>query len=145
MPDYVSHIILLPQGADWEWYKAIRNYLLHFRVTVTQSADDAGSFHGTSHTITVIDVPDGWPGDIATWLRDNYCRPEDDPGFEERLAVWDHLLMTRWPFLVPRMLWSVYNGADRLRLTQPDLDPAELRTRLVRFIERAERPSGGGK
>ena len=32
MPDYVSHIILLPQGADWEWYKAIRNYLLHFRV-----------------------------------------------------------------------------------------------------------------
>jgi murein DD-endopeptidase MepM/ murein hydrolase activator NlpD len=72
MPDHVSHIILLPQGADWEWYKAIRNYVLHFRVTVTQSADDAGSFHGTSHTITVIDVPDGWPGDIVTWLHDNY-------------------------------------------------------------------------
>ena len=77
-----------------------------------------------------------------TWLRDNYRRRDDDPGFEERLAVWDHLLLTRWPFLVLRMLWSVYNGPDRLRLTQPDLDPAELRTRLVRFIERAERPSG---
>jgi hypothetical protein len=35
-------------------------------------------------------------------------------------------------------LWSAYNGPDRLRLTQPDLDPVELCTRLVRFIERAE-------
>ena len=54
MADYISHIILLPQGAEWEWYEAIRNYMLYFRVTVTQSADDAGSFHGTSHTITVV-------------------------------------------------------------------------------------------
>ena len=72
MPDYISHIILLPQGAGWGWYEAIRNYVLHFRVTVTQSADDAGSFHGTSHTITVIDVPGAWPGDIVDWLRQNY-------------------------------------------------------------------------
>jgi hypothetical protein len=72
MPDYISHIILLPQGAGWEWYEAIRNYMLHFRVTVTQSADDAGSFHGISHTITVIDVPGAWPGNIVDWLRVNY-------------------------------------------------------------------------
>jgi murein DD-endopeptidase MepM/ murein hydrolase activator NlpD len=72
MPDYVSHIILLPQGAEWEWYEAIRSYMLHFRVTVTQSADDAGSFHGISHTITVIDAPGAWPGNIVDWLRENY-------------------------------------------------------------------------
>ena len=65
-------------------------------------------------------------------------RPADDPGFEQRLAVWDRLLATRWPFLILRWLWSVHHGPDRLRLTHPSADPAELRTRLVRFIERAE-------
>ncbi len=77
--------------------------------------------------------------EAQTWLRANYRRPEDDPAFEERLAVWDCLLATRWPFLVLRVLWSVYNGPDRLRLTRPDLDPADLRARLARFVERAER------
>jgi len=72
------------------------------------------------------------------WLRDNYRRPADDPHFDERVAVWDRLLSTRWPFLVLRVLWSVYNGPDRLRLTWPDLDPVELRARLVHLIERAE-------
>lgn len=80
-----------------------------------------------------------------TWLRDNYRRPDDDLGFEERLAVWDHLLVIRWPFLVLRTLWSAYNRPDRLRLTQPELDPAELQARLVRFIERAERLASGGE
>ena len=72
------------------------------------------------------------------WLRDNYRRPADDPDFEARLAAWDRLLATRWPFLILRGLWGVYHGPDRLRLTQPSADPVELRTRLVRFIERAE-------
>ena len=72
------------------------------------------------------------------WLRDNYRRPADDPGFAKRLAVWDRILATRWPFLILRALWSVYNGPDRVRLTRPDADPDELRTRLVGFIERAE-------
>jgi hypothetical protein len=76
------------------------------------------------------------------WLRNNYRRPDNDPSFEERLVVWDHLLAARWPFLVLRTLWSVYNGPDRVRLTQPDLGPAELHARLVCFIERAERSSG---
>jgi thiamine kinase-like enzyme len=76
------------------------------------------------------------------WLRDNYRRPANDPGFAERLAVWDRILATRWPFLILRALWTVYNGPDRARLTRPDADPDELRTRLVGFIERAEHFAG---
>jgi len=72
MPEYVSHIVLLPQGAEWKWYEAVCRYVEKYRVTVTQSADDAGSFHGFSHTITVADAPGAWPGDIVAWLRDNY-------------------------------------------------------------------------
>jgi len=72
------------------------------------------------------------------WLRESYRPPDDDPDFIERLAVWDRILATRWPFLILRVLWSVYNGPDRVRLTRPDADPEEMRTRLVRFIERAE-------
>lgn len=78
------------------------------------------------------------------WLRANYRPPEDDPGFEERLALWDRLLATRWPFLILRWLWSEYNGPDRVRLTRPRADPAELRARLVRFIQRAEHLANGG-
>lgn len=78
MPDYVSHIILLPQGAGWEWYEAVRTYVEKYRVTVTQSADDAGSFHGLSHTITVVDTPGGWPGDIVVWLQQNYPDAQRD-------------------------------------------------------------------
>ena len=72
------------------------------------------------------------------WLRDNYRRPAGDHAFEERLAVWDRLRATRWPFLILRWLWSEHNGPDRVRLTRPTADLAELRARLVRFIERAE-------
>lgn len=76
------------------------------------------------------------------WLRGHYHRPGDDPGFEDRLAAWDCLVVTRWPFLILRWLWSQYHGPDRVRLTQPAADPVELRTRLVSFIERAERLAG---
>jgi len=77
------------------------------------------------------------------WLRDNYRRPDDDPGFEERIVLWDRLLATRWPFLVLRWLWSEHNGPDRVRLTRPAADLAELHARLVRFIERAEHMANG--
>jgi hypothetical protein len=83
--------------------------------------------------------------EAQAWLRENYHRPADDPSFEERLVAWDHLLATRWPFLVLRVLWSVYNDPDRVRLTRPLVDPSELRTRLVHFIERAERFYDGEK
>jgi Ser/Thr protein kinase RdoA (MazF antagonist) len=82
---------------------------------------------------------DGLSGDEHKWLRENYCRPERDPGFEARLAMWDCLLATRWPFVTLRILWSAYNGPDRLRLTRPAVEPGELRARLIRFIERAEK------
>jgi thiamine kinase-like enzyme len=72
-------------------------------------------------------------------MRNNYVRPTDDPSFEERLAAWDRLLLTRWPFLILRALWSAHNGPDRVRLTRPRASPTELRARLVRTIERAER------
>ena len=61
-----------------------------------------------------------------------------DTGFEERLAVWDRLIATRWAFLILRWLWSAHEGPDRERLTQPANDVTALRVRLVRFIERAE-------
>jgi len=77
------------------------------------------------------------------WLRDNYRPPIGDYTFEERLAVWDRLRATRWPFLILRWLWSEHHGPDRVRLTRPDADPAELRARLVRFIERAEHFASG--
>ncbi len=74
-----SHIILLPQGAGWEWYDALRDYVLRFRPTVTHSADDAVSFRGDGHTVTVIN-PASWnksgaarrpdqEDDILAWLR----------------------------------------------------------------------------
>ena len=79
------------------------------------------------------------------WLRDNYRRPVGDYAFGERLAVWDLLRATRYPFLILRWLWSEHHGPDRLRLTRPVADVAELRARLVRFIERAERFADSNK
>ena len=77
------------------------------------------------------------------WMRHNYLRPADDPGFEGRLAAWDRLLLARWPLLVLRALWSAHNGPDRLRLTQLDTSPTVLRARLLYTIERAERFTNG--
>jgi thiamine kinase-like enzyme len=72
------------------------------------------------------------------WLRDNYGCPAGDDGFEERLAVWDRLITTRWAFLILRALWSAYNGPDRLRLSRIAADPDQLHIRFIQFIERAE-------
>jgi thiamine kinase-like enzyme len=72
------------------------------------------------------------------WLRDNYRQPTGDHSFEERLVVWDRLLATHWPFLILQWLWTEHHGSDRVRLTRPTADLAELSARLVRFIERAE-------
>ena len=71
-------------------------------------------------------------------LRDRYRRPTGDDGFDERLAVWDRLILTRWALVVLRMLWSASEGPDRERLTPPTHDAGALRTRLLRFIARAE-------
>lgn len=79
MTHHRSHAVLLPQGAGWEWYEAMNDYVRRFRPTLTQSADDAVSFRGQAHTVTVIH-PASWnpPGahraagqedDILAWLR----------------------------------------------------------------------------
>lgn len=73
-----------------------------------------------------------------TWLRENYRRPENDPEFDERLAMWDCILVTRWCLLITRLLWSAHNGPDRVRLTHFVVTPDEARKRLLRMIERAE-------
>ena len=73
------------------------------------------------------------------WLRASYRRPPDDASFDERLAVWDRIITTRWAFLILRALWSAHNGPDRVRLSQMPADSAELHARLIQFIERAER------
>lgn len=72
MSDYTSHIILIPQHADWRWYEAMRRYLETFRVTVTKSADDAGSFHGAQHTVTILQSPDAWPDGIVPFFKGHY-------------------------------------------------------------------------
>ena len=73
------------------------------------------------------------------WLRANYRRPENDSEFDERLHIWDSILVTRWCFLILRLLWSAHNGPDRLRLTQFVVTPDEARRRLIRMSARAEK------
>jgi hypothetical protein len=53
--DYHSHYVLMPSGAPWSWYAACRRYLLQYRVSRGESANDAAKAHGTlGHTITCI-------------------------------------------------------------------------------------------
>ncbi len=72
------------------------------------------------------------------WLRQHYRPPAGDPHFWQRVALWDALLLVRWPFLILRWLWSLHNGPDRLRLSQVAVIPAELWPRLEWMIARAE-------
>jgi aminoglycoside phosphotransferase (APT) family kinase protein len=76
------------------------------------------------------------------WLRHNYRRPPGDASFDERLAVWDRLITTRWAFLMLRALWSAHNGPDRVRLSRLTATPEQLRARLIQFVERAEKDAG---
>ncbi len=88
---------------------------------------------------------DGLSSAEHEWLRESYTRPTGDPGFDERLAVWDRLIATRWAFLILRRLWSAHEGPDRERLTRPTNDVTMLRARMVRFIERAEQVHSGSR
>ena len=72
------------------------------------------------------------------WLRAAYQRPTGDSTFDARLDAFDHLLVSRWPLLVLRLLWSQANGTDRLRLSQTPEDQTALWARFIRFVERAE-------
>ena len=77
--DYDSHIVLLPNGCDWVWYEALRRYLLRYRVTVAQSADDAGSFHGRNHVVTAVIFPGAYNADLRAWFQQNYPNAQFDP------------------------------------------------------------------
>ena len=72
------------------------------------------------------------------WLRTSYRPPHPDPGFENRLRVWDRILATRWPFLILRALWSNYNGPDRQRLTRVEIPSRQYHQRIVEYLDRAE-------
>jgi murein DD-endopeptidase MepM/ murein hydrolase activator NlpD len=77
--DYDSHIVLLPNGCDWTWYEALQRYLLRYRVTVSQSADDAGSFHGRNHVVTAVIFPGAYNADLRAWFQQNYPNAQFDP------------------------------------------------------------------
>jgi thiamine kinase-like enzyme len=82
-----------------------------------------------------------WDGQTEAqnlWLRRRYAAPPGDDAFWERVALWDCLLATRWPFLTLRWMWSIQHGPERLRLTLQDVRQSELRVRLDRLIQRAE-------
>ena len=70
--NYESHILLLPEDAGWDTYEAIRPYIEAYRVTVTKSADDAGSFHGSKHTATILQSPGAWPSGIVPFFQQRY-------------------------------------------------------------------------
>ncbi len=110
MTHHKSHVVLLPQGASREWYEALNDYILRFRPTVTQSADDAVSFRGESHTITVIHP--------ASWNRPGVAR---QPNQEDDILVW---------LKDPKNSGGAKFALDPVRVT----DPRMLRTVLAERI-----------
>lgn len=118
---YDSHIVLLPHGSDWAWYQAIQGYTLHYRVTVAQSADDAGSFHGRNHTVTAVVYPGAWGGgDIGDWLHQHYASAQLD------------LVRVTTPAELARRLESRMTHDDRFGRNEPypDAEPVEKPFRL---------------
>ena len=79
------------------------------------------------------------------WLRASYKAPFTDPEFSGRLRIWDHILATRWPFLILRVLWSNHNGPDRVRLSRIVTPSDQLLKRLVYYIELAENLFSGAE
>jgi aminoglycoside phosphotransferase (APT) family kinase protein len=76
--------------------------------------------------------------EMHAWIRSHYVPPAADPGFADRLVFWDCVLVTRWPLLTLRWLWSQYNGADRLRLAMAAVDSQEVYGHFLRRIQRGE-------
>jgi murein DD-endopeptidase MepM/ murein hydrolase activator NlpD len=93
--DYVSQIVLLPQHADWRWYRTLRPYLEKYRITVTKSADDAGSFHGRDHTVTILESPQAWPGGIVQFFKTRYPQAKLDYVPFQSLQELSNLIATR--------------------------------------------------
>jgi hypothetical protein len=68
----VHQILLIPQERYWEWVQAVREYAIHYRVTITPNRQSAGRFYGDDHVVTVIDFPGAWPEDIGRWFESNF-------------------------------------------------------------------------
>lgn len=68
----VHQVLLLPQEGYWQWVRAVREYAVHFQVTITPNRQSAGRFYGDDHIVTVIDFPGAWPDDIVPWFEQNY-------------------------------------------------------------------------
>lgn len=64
------HIILLPRQDYWQWVDAVRDYAVHFNITVTPSPQNALDFHHPDQVITIVNGAAGYPqyGDISAWL-----------------------------------------------------------------------------
>jgi hypothetical protein len=79
---YKSQYVLFPQGVDWDWYEAAKNYLIRYRVTLGQSADDAGVVRGgLDHVITVINPDEkmlAYLGQFAAIIDPIYAETPDD-------------------------------------------------------------------
>jgi hypothetical protein len=68
----VHQVLLIPQERYWEWVQAVREYAIHFKVTITPNRQSAGRFYGDDHVVTVIDFPGAWPDDMVPWFQQNF-------------------------------------------------------------------------
>ncbi len=48
----IHQVILIPQDRYWEWVQAVRDYAVHYGVTLTPNRHSAGRYYGDDHTIT---------------------------------------------------------------------------------------------
>jgi murein DD-endopeptidase MepM/ murein hydrolase activator NlpD len=65
------HIFLLPHSSYWLWVEAVRDYVAHFGASVTPSPEKALQFHQPEQTISVVNIPGGYPqyGNVINWLK----------------------------------------------------------------------------
>lgn len=71
MPE-IRQILLIPQERYWDWVQAVRDYAVHFGITMTPDPESAGRFCAKGHTVSVIDFPAAWPYDVETWFYEHY-------------------------------------------------------------------------
>ena len=68
------HIILLPRENYWGWVEAVRDYAVHFGVSVTPTPENAVRFHRPEQVVSVVNFPGAYAAygpDILAWFRAN--------------------------------------------------------------------------
>ncbi len=101
-------IILIPKERYWEWVQAVRDYVVHFGLTMTPDRDAAGRFYGEDHLVTVIDFPGAWPEDIAAWFKREYSGVRLD------------IIRVQHPETLEELLAERIDQDDRYGDTRPD-------------------------